>query len=489
MAAIDPSIDAILGYCGFDNEVSRFAIARDGFGSFADIGPLDSKDIDKLADGFAARRQTDGKIIFGLKRTSNLKAAVDFTKDFGRISREPSLDGIDDENSFHLLIEEARERSKMRKHKLADSKELSTAASPGKLKKDWIQWEEAFTNYLSTILGQNGVPLSYVTRENEEPDYTEEEEGDFEMLSIACNPVTGPGFKTDARKVHQLLFGFVQGEIAATWLKDNKKKQDGRLDMKALRAHYSGAGHKSLQIKEAETLRRNLLYKNERVLTFEQFLTKMQAMFLGYSDHGEAFLETQKIRMLFEKIQHPLLTTTKSSLQVSYNLDPEGGSVDYNFIANSFSAEVASLPDFSARQASGVESHVKEDNSPTTGIHGANGKIFTGFYPNFRELPWDDRKAIFEERTRLNIVPKDRKRGGVRGRGARAGAARNASAASTKQSKGTKKAMANLTKQISALKVRVTDAEKKRSHDDDDDEVSDSAGNAFGGRNSKKSKH
>jgi hypothetical protein len=477
MADIDPNLDAILGYCGFTDEASRLAIANDGFGSFDDISRLDHKDVDKLADGFAARTQANGKIIFGFKRTSNLKATVDWTKDFLRISRVPSLDAVEDLASFRLLIAEARERSNMRKHKEDESDKLSTAASPGKLKKDWKQWEEAFLNYLSTLLGQNGVPLSYVCRENDEPDYAEDhEDGDFEMLCIACAPLNGIGFKTDAKKVHQLMTGFVQGEIAATWIKDNKKKQDGRIDIKSLRAHYSGAGHKSVQIKEAEALRKTLHYKNERILPFEQFLTKMQAMFLGYSDNGEAFLETQKIRLLFVKVQHPNLELTKSSLQVSYNLDPEGGSVDYNFIVDSLSAEVANLSD--SRQASGVESHNKQDNAPMTGIIGADGKIFTGFYKNFHAIPWDDRKAVFDERKRLNITTDSRKGRGGKGR----------KTSAVKQVNAGKKAVANLTKQISALKVRVTEAEKKRSSEEVED-VSDNAGDAFGGRNSKKSKN
>jgi hypothetical protein len=385
MADIDPSIATILEYCGFDNEASRLRIAEDGYGSFNDVGRLDDKDIDKLAEGFGRRTPANGRIIFGLKRTNNLKSVVEFTKDFGRISRVPSLDRIEDAASFHIVIEEALDRSRMRKHKEADSKELSTAASPGKLKASWKHWEEAFENYLSTFVGQNGVSLNYVIREHEEPDYAEEETGDFELLSIAACPLTGPAFKSDARKVHQLLVGFVQGEIAATWIKDHKKKHDGRIDMKALRAHFSGKGHKSVQLKEAEALRTNLHYKNERVMTFENFLTKMQYMFLAYEDNKEKFLEAQKIRSLFDKVQHPNLEMTKQSLQISYNLDNEDGRVDYNFIVNSLSAEVANLSDYTGRtrQASGVESQNKQDNAPMTGIHGADGKIFTGFYKNF----------------------------------------------------------------------------------------------------------
>jgi hypothetical protein len=67
------------------------------------------------------------------------------------------------------------------------------------------------------MLGQDGVPLSYIIHENYEPDYEEEDKEDlyFEQLSIRCAPLLGVFYKTDARnKVHQLIHGFMQRETA-----------------------------------------------------------------------------------------------------------------------------------------------------------------------------------------------------------------------------------------------------------------------------------
>ena len=38
--------------------------------------------------------------------------------------------------------------------------------------KEWITWSREIKNYLSTILVQDGVPLSYVIKESEALDYT-----------------------------------------------------------------------------------------------------------------------------------------------------------------------------------------------------------------------------------------------------------------------------------------------------------------------------
>ena len=65
---------------------------------------------------------------------------------------------------------------------------------------------------LSTILGVNGVPLSYVVRENPEP--TPKGHDTFVQKFIACAPLTGPHFEAYARRVHQLATSFTQGEIS-----------------------------------------------------------------------------------------------------------------------------------------------------------------------------------------------------------------------------------------------------------------------------------
>jgi hypothetical protein len=478
MAAIiaNVEIDTILMYCGFENPASRQAIAEDGFNSYQDIAGLDDKDVNSLADGFSSRTQANGKIIFGLSRTTRLKSTVHWVQDFIRISREPSLAGIGDEAAFRVVIEVARQRSKMRKHKADDSDKLSAAASPGKLKrqKDWPVWIRGLGNYLSTMQGVSGIPLSYIIREQEAPDYSNEADDDFEQLTIDCAPLIGLVFKTDTRKVHQLIHALVQSEIAETWVTPKQKKQDGRIDTQALRDHYGGEGNKTVRIKEAENLRKNLQYKNERTMAFEKFLTTMQLMFNGFNDSGEVYSESQKVRLLFDKVQHPQLETTKQTLQISYNLATDD-TVGYDFIANSLSAEVANLQDFTPqRQASGVESN--NGQAPTHGIRGADGNIFTGFYKDFQALSYQDRQAIFDERSRLNITPK--KKTPIR-------AKRAASAI-----KAGKKTVSKLNKQISALHIRVNEVAKKRgAHVVDEDETSDNAGDQFGGRQAKKSKN
>ena len=95
--------------------------------------------------------------------------------------------------------------------------------------KNWITCYREINNYLSTILGQDGVPLRYLIRESAAPDYAIESQPnyDFEQLFINCVPLAGLTYKTDARKVHQLIHGLLQGETTDTWINYKERKQEG----------------------------------------------------------------------------------------------------------------------------------------------------------------------------------------------------------------------------------------------------------------------
>lgn len=479
-AAEAANMDLILEYCGFAADADRTAIAEDGFESYDDMQSLTEKDVSALAKGFAERTAAQGRIIFGLRRTNLLKATINWAQDFKRVSRAVSLDGVDDEPAFRVLIETAKQRSQIRKHNTEESDGLSKAADPGKLKrqKEWIAWSRGLKNYLSTIQGQNGVPLSYIIRDNALPDYALEDEldFDFEQLTIDCAPLTGLVFKTDARKVHQLIHGFVQGEIAETWIKPTERRQNGRIDFQALHAHYGGEGNKSVRIKEAEVLRTTLTYKNERTVSFEKFLTSMQAMFTGFEDNGEVLSNAQKIRLLFQKVQNPVLNNVRNALKVQSDLDVAGTQVTYDFIANSLAAEAASLPEHvPVRQASGVESQGVKDSAPESGVKGPDGKVFIGYYPNWNSMDKEDKILVTEERKRQGVA-KMKRRG------------------KPSSVKTNRKKLAKMTREISSLKSKYKSLKKKKgaSTDEDDnddaDEPQDNAGDQFGGRKSKKKK-
>ena len=237
------------------------------------------------------------------------------------------------------------------------------------------------------------------------------------------------------------------------------------------------SSHRSVRIKEAESFRNTLTCKNERVMSFEKFLTNMQAMFAGFDDSGETLTNAQKIRLLFQKVQAPNLQQAKSALKISWDQDTAGTTVTYDFIANSLSAEAASVPENSNRQASGVGSQGGADE-PKTGVKLSDGSVHAGHYTNWAALSEGEKQQVFAERKRQGITPKKKSQGGK-------------SKASAVKSK--KKTLEKLTRKVAALETKAKSLKKKVAFESDDDEAEengpqDNAGDQFGGRKSKKKK-
>ena len=256
-------MDMILNWIGFDQEATRERIRAEGLASFDDLKPMKEKDIRDLAESYGRRTVADGRVIFGLRRIRYLIGLVHWVQDFGRIGIEPTIVGINDAAQLRSALDEAYYRADVRKIEKDQADTVSKAADPGKLKDErkWPEWEPAFVNYLSTIPGVNGVPLSYVVREKEVGDPLADFSS-FNERAVACSLLSGPTFQADARKVHQLIKSFLQTETAEQWIKPLARKQNGRDDMQALRNHYSGEGNTSRRIAVAERLRDTLHYKN-----------------------------------------------------------------------------------------------------------------------------------------------------------------------------------------------------------------------------------
>ena len=96
-----------------------------------------------------------------------------WAQDFARISKVPIIIGLT-ESEFLVKINTAGERADVRKLLREQSDAKAKVSSPGPLVSElkWPDWEPQFTNYLSTIAGMNGIPLSYVIRENDSPNRT-----------------------------------------------------------------------------------------------------------------------------------------------------------------------------------------------------------------------------------------------------------------------------------------------------------------------------
>ena len=477
-AAPPPVMDTILGWIGFEQEATRTRIREEGFDTFADLATMKEKDIRDLAESYSRRTVADGRSIFGLRRIRYMIGLIHWVQDFGRTGEEASINGINNAIQFRAALDEASQRADVRKIEKDQSDTVSKAADPGKFKDErkWPEWEPAFANYLSTIQGVNGIPLSYVIRETEVPDRTIEYTN-FNEKAIACVPLSGSNFQADARKVHQLLKSFLQTETAEQWIKSIARSQDGREDMIALRNHYSGEGTTTRRIAQAENFREFLHYKDEKSMSFSSFLDKIQKMFNLFEEEGEAVTEQAKVRMLLKKVLHPALSNAVSALRIRAQLD----SVSFTECANHLAAMVSELPEkHLARKVSATDSKPKVKRirgggsnagaaSKRKGIHMPDGSIWTGYYSDWDKMSDTDKDTVMATR-KTNKTKK-----GISGTP-------------------TKRKVADVKTQIADLKRTVAALKLARAARDDDtsatddSSVPDNAGDAFGGRTSKKRK-
>ena len=118
------------------------------------------------------------------------------------------------------LLGNALDRSALRKVEVHQTNTISEVVDLGKFKYEctWLKWEVKFENYLSTIPGVNGVPLSYVLLYQAAPDRTTDSQRNFIAKIISCVPLTGAHFQSDTRKVHQLLKNSLMSETAEQWI-------------------------------------------------------------------------------------------------------------------------------------------------------------------------------------------------------------------------------------------------------------------------------
>ena len=280
---------------------------------------------------------------------------------------------------------------------------ISKAADPGKLKDErkWPEWYPAFVNYLSTIPGVYGVPLSYIVRDNQAPDHARDFAGDFMEEIIACAPLNGPKFRADAHKVHQLLKNFLMAESAEQWILSLAPRGNGHDDILELRHHYKGEGNQNRRIASADKYRETLHYKSERAMPWETFLDQMQKMYNIYKEEGKEMTENAKLRELFKCTKHTQLTESVNALEVHYDMD----GLTFTQTANHLTAAVSKLPDYQmARRVSNVRTAAAGGNKQGrvrrggNSIYATDGTIWTGHYDEWATMKDADKEKVTAER-------------------------------------------------------------------------------------------
>ena len=418
-----PMIEQCLQWIAF-NPGNATLIAND-IGTLQDLASYQEDDIDSLESHWSKRTPANTRIFFGVRRIKYLKSMIYWCKDFQRVSEAISINGLDD-FSFRAALDVARDREEIRKEEAKRGETMASASPPPKLTSEaiWTDWKKAMTTFLTCVYGALGIPLIYVLREVATP--TPQGHPDFLSKCIACAPLTGNKFTSDARRVHQFIQISCQGQISEPFIKPLLRYANGRRDMEALEAHYEGQGNRTRRIHVAERMRDSLHYRSERVFPFSTFLSRLADMFNIFDEQGEPYTADAQLRFLLDKTVHPGLKACISSLRVQITTQP--GTVTFATAANHIAAIVTTLPDYKALNrkigAIGSGSSAAGGSGESYGgtdIVYIDGKMWTGRYQDWNAMSSDVRNKITNERKRTGKYGDEPYRQGRGGRGARGG--------------------------------------------------------------------
>lgn len=471
----EETIRQILHWIGFTVEANRDNLMTESIGTLDDVLSLNQKDVIAFSTDWSNRLATAGRFHIGTRRSKLLQAFVHWVQDFQRVSGTVSIVGLN-QITLKAQLHRALSRASIRKNLQDNVSTASDAASPGPLENErkWKAWEEKFTNYCRAHIGSNGIPLSYVIRENDEPNIGGGF-NDFITETIECAPLSGEYYLADRQTVFNMLVSFTTGQPSGDWIKSTTRHADGRRSMKQLRDHFSGEGNATRNIAEADRLKETLHYKSERAMPFETFLTQCEKMYNIYDKEGEKMEEDAKIRFLFKNIQHADLKITIAALKTRM-IDTN---ISYTEAANHIATAVSELPEYISkhRNVSGVTS-TTDTTGTSSGIRKPDGTIITGHIPHWRNLSPADRALVYAERERLGLTK--RKGGAKNGKGSN-NVYNNRANQLAEQNK-------KLKRQIKAFKRSNSNNDGNTNNDDNSNDGDTDAGDQFGGKQSKKAK-
>ena len=179
-------------WIGFGNGLMKENMYYNLISSFRYLFTVNFDDVDTMAKYYVNQMLILGGLNFGIYRIKKLKALLHWAQDFRRILEQPSVEGMTGDD-FLMQLDWALKQTKVWKQYFEELYKKSKEAFPGLLKseREWIDWEAKFANYFLGLVGVNGVPLSYVTCENENPPTDSRKYASFVDVTVYCALFSG----------------------------------------------------------------------------------------------------------------------------------------------------------------------------------------------------------------------------------------------------------------------------------------------------------
>jgi len=307
-------LDALV-LCGVDNvtlfqgETPATRLAEGLFSnSFMKCMDKTMKDLKEDFDTYSTLTVAQGQIRLIPTVKNKIKAFIQWTRNQIRMGIDP------DTQPFPVQLSAQYERQ-LATHELyvKQSKDSTDTLKPKMFKGEvkWIDWKPTLVNFLNQLPGRDGVPLSYIIRDNDLADPTPR--ANFLDMYVYNAPLTGEAYNLDSAKVanviQSLIVGNTQAEAKVQTLAANA---DGRAMFKALNEHYLGVGAFAMETTAAEKVIESIYYNGERKphmwwMEFERQLRLAYAT-IDKAEGREVYSDVQKLRHLIQKVKADFLS-------------------------------------------------------------------------------------------------------------------------------------------------------------------------------------
>ena len=246
------SVINMLTWAGVSVAANRQTIIGDLLPAPEGIGNLKDETTDGIKDAceaYSKRGPEAQRFIVSRTTLKRITALMHWVKDRNRLAENMAFVAADTNRAdFIMELEAAANRALYRK----DQKKLGEAMINKefqvmlKSREQWERWSVDLETTLHSIIGTQGVPLSYIIRENDAPILAGL--ATWERKAVSGAPLTGVAFKQDAATAHRIIVSTISKDSDAyTYIKPMLRHEDGRRDIKAFAStipqHIDAAGN------------------------------------------------------------------------------------------------------------------------------------------------------------------------------------------------------------------------------------------------------
>ena len=325
----DMSVTDCMALCGIPNDpvagggpTLAERIAADLF--MDDYERAFSMSAEDLKDDLKTLSQLTNPIIVSPSTRTKILGFIEWTKQCLRCLQQPE-DYVYPATFAMTLVSESKDQAAF----LSRSKLIATIAKPQPFKStsSWQDFSAQMQSFLSQMPGRFGHPLAYVIRDNEQSVF-DHEDWDINIHNryIAAAATNGSTFELDSLEVHSYIVSFVAGNTKAeTAIHNQRARQCGREDWKALKQVYEGNGAFKIEVVDAEHTLETMFYSGEKDgrLKWEKFESRLVTAFHDKNKNSRPgtvmYDDVEKIKKLL-KMTRPCAQLKDLALSIQRDL-------------------------------------------------------------------------------------------------------------------------------------------------------------------------